>query len=123
MLFRSAKDIIKDPFPFLSVLACESQHAQIPKPSNGDIVIGRINKFLRPILAPSLMLNLRGCIGRCCITELDEPDGWVNMPLEHLQQKHNGNSDKSNDDDGINQNNEGRNRREVGMDNDAQNDM
>jgi hypothetical protein len=28
------------------------------------------------------MLELRGGFsGRCCITELDEPDEWVNMPL------------------------------------------
>jgi len=70
---------------FLSVLGCESKSAELPKPSNGELVIGRINKALPPFDAPSLMLELRaGFVARCCITELDEPDEWQNMPLGHL---------------------------------------
>ena len=76
-----AKRSSEEPFLLLSVLACESSSAVIPKPSSGDLVVGRINKSIDPVLAPSLMLDLRQGIGRCCITELDEPDDWENMPL------------------------------------------
>ena len=71
----------EDPFLLLSVLACESGSAKIPKSKVGDIVVGRVNKSIDPVLAPSLMLDLRHGVGRCCITELDEPDDWENMPL------------------------------------------
>lgn len=76
-----AKRASEDPFLLLSVLACESNSTHVPKPSSGDLVIGRINKSLDPVLAPSLMLDLRQGKGRCCITELEEPDEWENMPL------------------------------------------
>lgn len=58
------------------------QSPQDSKPGRGDILIGRINRFLVPVAPPSLMLDLRGgFVGRCCITELEEPDDWENMPL------------------------------------------
>ena len=82
-----AKRSSGDPFLILSVLACESGSATIPKPSDGDIVVGRINKSLDPVLAPSLMLDLRQGIARCCITELDEPDEWENMPLGQIKKE------------------------------------
>ncbi|KAG7347708.1 30S ribosomal protein S1 [Nitzschia inconspicua] len=68
---------------FLSVLECETKASKISSiPSEGDLVIGRINRSLPQIHAPSLMVELRGgFVGRCCITELDEPDEWSNMPL------------------------------------------
>jgi ribosomal protein S1 len=51
-------------------------------PEKGGILIARVNRFLSPVGHPSLMLDLRGgFVGRCCITELDEPDDWENMPL------------------------------------------
>lgn len=88
-----------DPFLLLSVLTCDSKSTQIPKPGAGDLVIGRINKGIKPVLAPSLMVNLRGGVGRCCITELDEPDEWVNMPLGQSKKEpsmKNGNDDAMN---------------------------
>jgi ribosomal protein S1 len=69
---------------FLSLLLAdeESTGAKQPKPSRGDMVIGRINLKLPNALAPSLMMDLRGgFVGRCCITELEEVDEWENMPL------------------------------------------
>ena len=55
---------------------------QDAKPERGDVLIGRINRFLVPLAPPSLMLDLRGgFVGRCCITELEELDDWENMPL------------------------------------------
>jgi ribosomal protein S1 len=67
---------------YLSVLACDSEDNVVSRPSEGDVAIGRINRSLPQIQAPSLMLELRGgFVGRCCITELDEPDEWANMPL------------------------------------------
>jgi len=86
----------EDPFLLLSVLACESNSAVIPKHSKGDLVIGRINRSLDPVLAPSIMLNLRGGIGRCCVTELDEPDEWENM-ASCLSKKDNVTKDNGND--------------------------
>jgi ribosomal protein S1 len=51
-------------------------------PEKGGILIARVNRFLSPVGPPSLMLDLRGgFVGRCCITELDEPDDWENTPL------------------------------------------
>ncbi len=81
VLKLQAKRASEDPFLLLSVLACEANSTKIPKPVGGDIVVGRINKSLDQVLAPSLMLDLRQGVGRCCITELDEPDEWENMPL------------------------------------------
>jgi ribosomal protein S1 len=53
-----------------------------PKPSRSDCIVGRVNRSLHQILSPSLMLDLRGgYVGRCDITELDEVDEWLNMPL------------------------------------------
>jgi S1 RNA binding domain len=67
---------------YLSVLACDAQSRVPSRPSEGDLVIGRINRSLPQIQAPSLMIELRGgFVGRCCITELNEPDEWTNMPL------------------------------------------
>jgi ribosomal protein S1 len=72
----------ENPQLFLSVISCEEKSVKFPKPTRGDLIIGRINKILPQSHAPSLMLGLRGgFVGRCCITELDEPDEWENMPL------------------------------------------
>jgi hypothetical protein len=88
-----AKRASEDPFLLLSVLTCESNSPVIPKPSGGDLVIGRINKSLDSVFAPSLMMDLRQGIGRCCITELDEPDEWENMPLGLQKKENNSKSD------------------------------
>ena len=58
----------------------------IPKPTRGDIVIGRIARTMRSTLPPSLMLALRGgYVARCCITEIEEVDEWANMPLGRME--------------------------------------
>lgn len=60
----------------------------ILKQKRGELIAGRINNSMRLYRPPSLMLELRGGFrGRCCITELDEPDDWVNMPLGRQEQK------------------------------------
>jgi len=115
------KNTSKDPFILLSVLVCESQSIKIPKPICGDLVIGRINKSINSVAAPSLMLDLRGCVGRCCITELDEPDEWDNMPLGQLQRKHSKTTNKNNDDDRIEQNEDENMTAEVRINDDVQN--
>jgi len=100
-----AKRASEDPFLLLSVLACESDSTKTTnKPVGGDIVVGRINKSLDQVLAPSLMLDLRQGIGRCCITELDEPDEWENMPLG---QKKTEKTNKNNDDGMVDDNDDG----------------
>lgn len=54
----------------------------LPKPVRGDIRIGRVNRRIHQVRAPSLMIELPGSyVGRCDITELEEPDDWGNMPL------------------------------------------
>lgn len=95
----------KSPFILMSALACESQSIKIPKPVKGDLVVGRINRSVKSVVSPSLMLDLRGYIGRCCITELDEQDEWKNMPLGNNIGKQ---STKTydNDNDGMIQNND-----------------
>merc|ERR1712151_1255395 len=49
---------------------------------SGSIVIGRINRHIESILAPSLMIDIRkkNCMVRCCITELMY-NPWKDMPL------------------------------------------
>ena len=50
----------------------------------GNVVVGRVNrrKRLYGETAPTLVLDLPGgTIGRCCITELADPNEWVNFPL------------------------------------------
>jgi len=72
---------------YLSVLSNSPKETPLPnsKPARGDLVIGQIQRALKPLSAPSLMLELRGgYAGRCCITELEEPDEWSNMPLGHI---------------------------------------
>ncbi|VEU43270.1 unnamed protein product [Pseudo-nitzschia multistriata] len=101
-----SKGASKDPFIMLSVLACETKSAQIPKPVAGDLVIGRINKDMKSVLAPSLMLNLRGAVGRCCITELEEPDEWVNMPLGQPKKEKSDDDDAMDEGDGDGENTE-----------------
>jgi ribosomal protein S1 len=69
--------------PFLSLLGPDSK-ANVSKPAPGVLVVGRINRSLHASTPPALMLDLRGgFVGRCCITELEEPDEWTNMPLGH----------------------------------------
>lgn len=68
--------------PFLSVLLAQRDASKIEKPEKGQLVVGRINRSTRLYRAPSLMIDLRGGYhGRCCITELEEADEWVNMPI------------------------------------------
>jgi hypothetical protein len=58
----------------------------VPKPIRGDLVVGRIKFSISCHRPPALMLELRrGVIGRCCITELDEVDDWINMPLGRMK--------------------------------------
>jgi ribosomal protein S1 len=72
--------------PFLSLLLVGLDEDFNSKPLRGDLVVGRVNHSLRQQRAPALMLELRGGFtGRCCITELDEPDDWINMPLGRIQ--------------------------------------
>lgn len=76
--------------PFLSVLLAQgdASSAKIKKPERGQLIIGRVNRSMRLYRAPSLMLDLRGGYhGRCCITELEESDEWVNMPLGRQQRQ------------------------------------
>ena len=71
---------------FLSILCDESDSSSFSKtkPIRNDLVIGRIQRSMKPVNGPALMLELRGgFVGRCCITELEEPDEWFNMPLGH----------------------------------------
>jgi len=111
-----AKGDSNESFLLLSVLTCESTSKEIPKPTVGDLVVGRINKAIKPALAPSLMLDLRGgAVGRCCITELDEPDEWINMPLG--QSTKNG-AMKTDDDDAMDEKDDGKETPEREEDND-----
>ena len=77
----------------LSVLRCnpESQEDQVLGGNSTprfDHIVGRVNRSIPPLLSPSLMLDLRGgFVGRCCITELEEPDEWANMPLGNISGK------------------------------------
>lgn len=58
------------------------------KPTRGEVVIGRINNGLQMHRSPALMIELRnGYTGRCCITEINDTDSWVNMPMERLKKK------------------------------------
>jgi predicted RNA-binding protein with RPS1 domain len=60
------------------------QPYEIAKPVRGDLVVGRVQRSLKQVNAPSLMLELRGgYVARCCISELEEMDEWSNMPLGH----------------------------------------
>lgn len=62
----------------LSALASEAQ----TKVVRGTTIVGRVNRNIQGTRAPSLMVEFRGGnIGRCDITELEEPDDWENMPL------------------------------------------
>jgi len=69
----------------LSVLGADqnmSQKEKSKKPVRGDLVLGRVNRFIKEHHAPALMIQLPGgYLGRCDITELEEPDDWDNMPL------------------------------------------
>jgi len=82
---RQKNDSNKGLYPLVSLLAREAADKNTKKisiPAVGDMIIGRIDKSLPPSFAPSVMLDLRGGhLGRCCITEVEEPDEWVNMPL------------------------------------------
>lgn len=93
--------MIDDQSLFLSVLSCSAENNFPSLPSEGDLVVGRINRFVPQMQAPSLTIELRGgFVGRCCITELDEPDEWLNLPLgnpsvvtpkKHVDEKRGGN--------------------------------
>ena len=74
--------------PFLSVLLAHGKAANMEKPTKGQLVIGRINRSTRLYRPPSLMLDLRGGYhGRCCISELEEADEWVNMPIGRQEEQ------------------------------------
>jgi hypothetical protein len=76
-----SKQDSKVEIPLVSVLGLE-RDGKISKPRRGDLVIGRIDRSLPSVWCPDLMLDLRGgYVGRCCVTELDEVDDWVNFPL------------------------------------------
>lgn len=69
----------------LSILALREKQTKENislKPVSGDLLIGRVNRFIRQHHAPALMIELPGgFLGRCDITELEEIDDWENMPL------------------------------------------
>ena len=70
---------------YASALQFQGSTNQTGKPTAGDLVIGRINRNIKPQHAPALMLELRGEFeARCDITELNEMDEWENMPLGRL---------------------------------------
>jgi S1 RNA binding domain len=96
---------------YLSIMCDPSSDKpyEIPKPVKGDLVVGRVQRSLKSVNAPSLMLELRGgCVARCCISELEEMDEWSNMPLGHAGDDKagteaaivSGESDADGDDDG-----------------------
>jgi rRNA biogenesis protein RRP5 len=64
------------------------------KPTRGDIIVGRVNRIMKQLRPPSLMLELPdGYLGHCDVTEIDEVDEWSNMPLG--RQSHDSNDKKS----------------------------
>jgi hypothetical protein len=76
----------------------------VSKPIRGDNIIGRVNRKTHQVRAPSLMVEFPGGhIGRCDITELEEPDDWENMPLgraaSHPEKAEAGDDDDDDDDD------------------------
>jgi hypothetical protein len=83
------KDVSKSNIPFLSLLGCDSLKPIInEKPEIGSLVVGRIDRTIPSLAPPDLMLDLRhGFFGRCCITELMEPDDWTNFPLGRCRRK------------------------------------
>jgi ribosomal protein S1 len=77
----------KSDVPLLSLLH-DGDDSTTSKPIRGDLVVGRISNSLQALHAPALMFELRGgYVGRCCITEVDEVDDWVNMPLGRVSAK------------------------------------
>lgn len=69
---------------FLSVLRASEgdEKSARTKPSRGELLVGKVNRRIPSFLGPALMLEIRGgYMARCCITELEEPDDWVNLPL------------------------------------------
>lgn len=78
------RDYMASNVVFLSLLCKSAGDADSTacKPVHGDLLVGRINRSLETFHPPALMMELRGgYVGRCCITELEEVDDWVNMPL------------------------------------------
>jgi len=73
----------------LSVLEMErkkGKEKKTGKPIRGNIIIGRVNRYIKQQRSPALMIELPGgYLGRCDITELDEIDDWGNMPLGRLE--------------------------------------
>lgn len=69
--------------PFKQVVRLSAlEETKSSKPSRGVILIGRVNRNLTQVNAPSLMVQFPdGSLGRCDITELEEVDDWENMPL------------------------------------------
>lgn len=81
----------------LSLLSNEKNNVVANKPTRGDIVVGRINRNMKQIHSPALMIEFQGGFcGRCDITELEENDDWENMPLGRL---HPNDSEVTTDDD------------------------
>jgi hypothetical protein len=71
--------------PYLSFLKRHDKVCTSKKPENGDVVIGRINRKLHVQNPPALAVELRGgFVGRCCVTEMFEPDEWTNMPVGQI---------------------------------------
>lgn len=60
----------------LSILRIKEK-AQLPKV--GSVVIGRVNRSERNTVPTSILLDVRGCMVRCCISEL--MDEWVDEPI------------------------------------------
>mmetsp|Transcript_18708 Transcript_18708/g.26359 ORF Transcript_18708/g.26359 Transcript_18708/m.26359 type:complete len:2041 (+) Transcript_18708:162-6284(+) len=52
------------------------------KPVYGALIVGRINRKIKEVMPPSLMIELQGgYVGKCDVTELKNKDEWSNMPL------------------------------------------
>ena len=85
----------------LSSLACEESSSPNAKPARSDTVVGRVNRNIKQMRAPALMIEFPGGhTGRCDITELEETDGWENMPLGRAKsESEKGEEDDENDED------------------------
>lgn len=69
----------------LSILRVKENH-NLPKV--GSVVTGRVNRSERNTIPTSILLDVRGCLVRCCITEL--MDEWVDEPIGKFARRDHG---------------------------------
>lgn len=63
---------------------------QLEKPAVGSLLVGRVCHELTVVGKPARMFELRGgYAGRCCATELNEVDEWMNMTMDALTASNN----------------------------------